>query len=317
MRRHLTGKVAWLTAITVVVGGMLAANASAEPSMGPLPVQFDFRDAVLGLLAPETPPPGANDWNCLPTPEHPHPVVLVNGTGLGMGNDWRAGAPFLKNNGFCVYTFNTGTPSWLPNGTPVYTLGDVTEQARDLAIMVDRVRAATGAAKVDVVGHSSGGGLVSLYYLNRLDGTEFVDKMIGISPSNHGTSLSTIVSLGRSLAPGAYNALGAAFPSLTQQALDSDIVEEIYGAGDTRPGVTYTTIVTRYDQTVTPYENQYLDGPRVTNITLQDGCPIDRSEHLSTLYNERVWRHVLNALDPDHPAPVPCIPVDPYWPGIR
>ena len=62
----------------------------------------------------------------------------------------------------------------------------------------------------------------------------------------------------------------------------------------------------------TPYTNQFLDGPNVKNILLQDSCALDRSEHLSIGFSERTWRFVVNALAPAEAKPVPCIRVYPY-----
>ena len=47
--------------------------------------------------------------------------------------------------------------------------------------------AATGARKVSMVGHSQGG-MMPRYYLKFLGGAGKVDDLIGLSPSNHGTS---------------------------------------------------------------------------------------------------------------------------------
>ncbi|MFD4441279.1 esterase/lipase family protein [Nocardia sp. NPDC058519] len=298
-----------------------AAAQPQEPVTGPLPVPFDLGAGILPAgLFPAQAPPGANDWNCRPSAEHPNPVVLGNSTSTSQAIAFQAGAPYLKNNGYCVFTFNYGNMAWLPGQVPLQALGDIRSSARELAVMVDRVLAATGAAKVDLVGHSQGGGIMPLYYLNVLGGDAKVDKMVGISPSNHGTTLSTIAFL-RSFIPPVgwwiYDGLGSVAPALTQQAIGDGLSTEVYGAGDTRPGVTYTTIVTKYDQIVTPYDQQYLSGPNVTNITLQDGCPADMSEHLATMYSERAWRFVLNALSPSTATPVPCMAVSPYFPNVR
>ena len=43
--------------------------------------------------------------------------------------------------------------------------------------------------------------------------------------------------------------------------------------GDTRAGVLYTTIASMNDEIVTPYTQQALSGPDVTNIVLQDHYP--------------------------------------------
>ena len=76
-------------------------------------------------------------------------------------------------------------------------------------------------------------------------------------------------------------------------------------AGDETPGsVDYTNIATRYDEVVTPYTSAFLaaDGNQVTNVTLQDDCPNDTSEHLRTPYDPPSIQIPLNALGRSGPA---------------
>ena len=58
-------------------------------------------------------------------------------------------------------------------------------------------------------------------------------------------------------------------------------------SGDETPGDRrYTNIVTRYDEVVIPYTSGYLAPTHaVTNVTLQDKCPNDTTEHLRTPYD--------------------------------
>jgi hypothetical protein len=86
-------------------------------------------------------------------------------------------------------------------------------------------------------------------------------------------------------------------------------------AGDTVPGVKYTVIATKYDEVVTPYRSAFLSGPNVTNITVQNGCLLDGSEHLALSYDRRALGYVLNALDPAHARPAPCALVLPLVGG--
>ena len=51
---------------------------------------------------------------------------------------------------------------------------------------VDQIRAATGAAKVDIVSHSMGG-LNTRYYLKNLGGQPEVDEWVSLGGPNHGT----------------------------------------------------------------------------------------------------------------------------------
>ncbi|WP_356902785.1 alpha/beta fold hydrolase [Arthrobacter sp. YD4] len=113
----------------------------------------------------EVSPPGANDWACKPTAEHPFPVILVPGTFESMAKNWASMAPALKSEGYCVYSLNYGST----NG--VDATGPIADSAAQLAPFVDAVLASTGAEKVDLVGHSQGG-MMPRYYMGFLDGAK-------------------------------------------------------------------------------------------------------------------------------------------------
>ncbi|WP_246023910.1 esterase/lipase family protein [Nocardia yunnanensis] len=313
---------AWLGVAALACGAANGgARASAEPVIhrGQFPVTFDVGTAIIPFFFPEQAPPGANDPGCVLTPDRPRPVILINGTGVNQAANWQVGAPLLRNNGYCVFTFNYGNPTWISE-IPVQAITDIRDGARQLAAEVDKVRALTGAGKVDLVGASQGGGVLPNYYINIAGGDRYVNTLIGLAPSNHGTTANGQVFLRKSFPPLGgvpFALLDALLPATTQQMIGSELMAQTYGQGDTRPGVTYTTLVTRYDEVVTPYTNQFLDGPNVSNIVLQDGCPDDYSDHLSINYSERAWRLVLNALDPEHATPVPCIPQGFLFPGIN
>jgi len=238
--------------------------------------------------AASPPPPGAN-LPCRPTAVHPEPVILVHGTAENMFDNWQAMSPALKAAGYCVYAFNYG--SFNGSGTlGIYGIGPIDRSAQELATEVDTVLAQTGAAKVDLVGHSQGG-MMPRYYLKNIDSSK-VDDLVGLSPSNHGTT-------NRFASP-----LGGPCPACAQQAAGSSFITQL-NAGDETPGaVDYTNIVTRYDEVVTPYTSGFLaaDGNAVTNITLQDKCPNDTSEHLRTPYDAPAIQITLNALGRSGPA---------------
>ncbi|MGX1502739.1 UNVERIFIED_CONTAM: hypothetical protein RKD43_001364 [Streptomyces graminofaciens] len=75
-------------------------------------------------------------------------------------------------------------------------------------------------------------------------------------------------------------------------------------------GVRYTVIATRYDEVVTPWRSQYLSGPNVRNVLLQDLCPLDLSEHVAIgVFDLIAYHEVANALDPAHATPTTCASV--------
>src|SRR5699024_1190628 len=161
---------------------------------------------------------GANDWDCTPTPDKPRPVILVNATFTTQALSYQAGAPLLKNAGYCVFTFNFGNPSGVAQ-LPVQAIGDLPGPGRELAGVVDPALAATGAEEVDLVGHSQGAGALPDYYINELGGADKVHSRVGLAPST-GTTLSTLVyfrSLVPMLGPALLGSTEAVFPALVQQ----------------------------------------------------------------------------------------------------
>jgi Lipase (class 2) len=150
--------------------------------------------------------------------------------------------------------------------------------------------AATGARKVSMVGHSQGG-MMPRYYMKFLGGAPLVDDLIGLVPSNHGTKNPLAVPA------------GVICPACAQQVFGSAFLTNL-NAGDETPGnASYTVVTTRYDEVVVPYLSAYLAAaPQVTNVTLQDRCPLDFSEHLAIIYDPVALRWVKNALGRSGPA---------------
>jgi triacylglycerol esterase/lipase EstA (alpha/beta hydrolase family) len=237
-----------------------------------------------------------------------------------MAYSWYTLSPLLHNLGYCVFALNYGQEpgrvAGLPGAVPPGGTGDIPTSAGQLATFVDQVLAQTGAPRVDIVGHSQGG-MMPRYYMRFLDGAKKVHTLVGLSPSNHGTTVNGLTNL-IDLVPGGAgrDGLGAGCGiACEQQLVGSPFMARLNGGGDTVPGVHYTNIETRYDQVVTPYTSAFLSGPEATNVDLQQQCPLDASEHLATPFDHIALRDVLNALDPPHAAAVTCSPVLPVLGG--
>lgn len=303
MRRTLKLSVAAVVSLAALV---LPATASAQ-----LPVIYN---GLLGYahVSPTASPPGANDWSCEPGAAHPRPVVLVHGTFADMSDSWQALSPLLVNHGYCVFALNYGAAGG-SGAVGIYGIGDIPTSAGELSAFVDKVLTATGAAKVDLVGHSQGG-MMPRYYLKNLGGAAKVATMVGLAPSNHGTTLDGIFTIAKYI-PGAEAFTGALCAACAQQSAGSSFLTALNSGGETVAGVNYTVIESRYDEVVTPYTSAFLSGSGVNNVDLQAQCPLDLGEHLSMPYDHIVDADVLTALDPAHPAHPLCTPVGPIVGG--
>ena len=155
-------RAAWIAAV------LAAVLAFAAPAGAQSPGEL--------YQTPGIPPPGANDFACVPDARHPHPVVLVHGTFGDMTVSWNALSPALVAEGYCVFALDLVRRGSAP----------VDESAAKLAAFVDEVLARTGAAKVSLVGHSQGG-MLGRYYVRYYGGLDKVDDVVGLAPSSHGT----------------------------------------------------------------------------------------------------------------------------------
>jgi triacylglycerol esterase/lipase EstA (alpha/beta hydrolase family) len=311
--------ISLICVLGLAAGGSVAAGPALARSGNPvingrapsaLPVNYDFATAFVATVAfPDAPPPGANDFSCQPSAAHPYPVILVHGTFENMNDNWQAASAVLVNHGYCVFAFNYGGAA---PADPIQGTGLIPASARQLAAFVRQVLAATGAAKVDIVGHSQGG-MMPRYYLRFLGGAAKVHTLVGLAPSNHGTTIDGLTTLTQTLGLlSVFSAgLSATCPSCKQQEAGSGFLARLNAGGDTVPGVHYTVIESKNDEVVTPYTSAFLSGPNVTDITLQDQCAADQSDHLEIAYDPVALADVLNALDPAHPVQVPCVPVLP------
>jgi triacylglycerol esterase/lipase EstA (alpha/beta hydrolase family) len=299
--RLLRMTAALVAALLCLAVGTASAGAS-------LPVIYNFQTAIAAsLVNPGGSPAGANEWGCKPSAAHPRPVVLVPGTFANMIDSFNALSPLLKNNGYCVFTLDYGG---LFAGQ-IGAYGPVAASAGELKTFVEKVRSNTGAAKVDIVGWSQGG-MMPRYYLKNLGGAANVNALVGLAPSNHGTTLDGIATLAGYF-PGAITVLESFCQACTDQLAGSSFLTSLNAGGDTVAGVTYTVIESKYDEVVTPYTSAFLSGASVTNTTLQNQCVLDLGDHLSMPYDHIADQDVLNALDPAHAKGSICSPI---LPGI-
>ncbi|GAB3416860.1 esterase/lipase family protein [Flindersiella endophytica] len=305
-----------MATVVLLAGSLTVGAAVPQAQAADAAERTRVVDAAVAIttsvLFPNADPPGANNWRCRPTKAHPRPVVLLHGTFFNSYANWGMVAPELAADGYCVFALNYGDE----HGIAVKGTAAVPQSATEVALFVDKVLQATGAEQVDIVGHSQGGGLLPRWYLKFEGGAGKVHSLVGMAPSNHGTTVDGIGALAEQL-----RVWGLAAPVLGQAAADQQVgsaVNRRLDAGyDTVSGVTYTTIVSRYDEVVTPYTNQFLTagpGARVTNVLLQDVCANEVSEHVAVAYDPVAMRLVRNALDPAHARKPDCGLVPPVLP---
>ena len=170
------------------------------------------------------------------------PIVFVHGWNSS-GSTWNTMASRFAANGYTAAQLD----KW--SYTTSQSNATTAAQLRD---EVNRVRAATGAAKVDIVSHSMGG-LSSRYYLKNLGGQSYVDEWVSIAGPNHGTSLASLC-----------------WQTSCQEMRAGSTFLANLNAGDETPGTTvrYGTWWSPCDEVINPDTSTILSG--ATNT--QTGC---------------------------------------------
>ncbi|GIF07897.1 lipase [Actinoplanes siamensis] len=220
------------------------------------------------------------------------PVILVHGTNGRSSCDWFTLAPLLANHGRDAYPFD-----WR-RARPGPDVSATHRHALELAAFVDEVRAATGAGRVDVVGHSWGA-VIARYLVSCLPGEPAagaVRSLVGLAPTYGGTTLHGLLRHPHRLPANLRRWLDAKIPTWREQLPGSAVLAAINGAPPA-PEVRFTTVVTRYDQMVTPYTASLTAVPGAEQVVLQDHARRAVVGHLGILHHPAALSQVLRALD--------------------
>ncbi|MCT1433667.1 esterase/lipase family protein [Dietzia maris] len=301
-------------ALVVVAPGPAAPAPTAAAAPTPTTDQVPWRwwdGAAYQLTHGLADPPGLNRDDCRPSARHPVPVILVHGTGLNGGNSWATLGAALAAEGYCVWAPTVGAPPG-PGGEPG-SVGGVDSltgvSAPQLAAEIDRVRALTGAAEVDLVGHSQGAIIASYVTATaRADAVRTV-VTLGADPARSGDGPPEFVT----------DLLGVLSPDTARQDAEATLAWLGEDGVPFARGVRYVAVSSDYDEltgpVVAPEVPDFVD---LDVVRLQDGCEVDRSGHLTVLASPRAVDLVIDALggprgpdggEPTDPPPR-CVPAD-------
>lgn len=220
---------------------------------------------------------GLNDDACKPAAAHPYPVVLVHGRGgdvLGFG----ALVDALSGAGYCVFGENYGQVGGSgPNG-----LDHLTVSAAEIAAFVQHVRAVTGAARVDVIGHSAGTGVLDNFILAR-GGASQVYRLVSFGGLHHPyahVGASGFVDSELFL-PNLILAARRVDPNVTAQQIITNALALYAGAGGSLAGVDVTTATSNFASDL--FDPDYWKA-------LQGGLSEPPATFLRVSSGDRTWR---------------------------
>jgi triacylglycerol esterase/lipase EstA (alpha/beta hydrolase family) len=251
------------------------------------------------------PSSGFDNWACKPSAAHPEPLVLLHGLGGNGPGNYSYLGPYLAAKGYCAFTLTYGQAS---PAIPVGGTVSVVQSSAEIEAFIDRVRQATGAAKVDIIGHSEGG-FQSIYGPKVRGYAAKVAKVVALAPPTHGTSFGGLVSVGdylglRPLVDQVLRQFGC--PACDEIIVGGSAVNRLTTGPIAQAGVKYTVIASRFDALVTPHETSFIREPGVRNEFVQDTCPLDPVGHVGLAFDPTVAQLVANALDPAHTSRVSC-----------
>jgi hypothetical protein len=262
-----------------------AATAQAAGEPGP-PLETTDGDLVAALSCPAA----------FAHPEQPA-VLLVHGTGSTPEESWSWNwVEVLPAAGFDVCTVEL----------PGYALVDIQLSSEYVVYAVRRMHVLTGQP-ISIIGHSQGT-LQPRWALRWWDDVrEIVDDYISMAGPHHGIAFAeTCVTL-----------QGCA-EAMWQMRSDSRFLDAL-NAGDETPGaVSYTSLYTDDDESITPVTTAELDG--AVNVRIQALCPNREVGHGGFLHDAVVFALVIDALT--HPGPADPARVTPatcgesHMPGI-
>jgi hypothetical protein len=234
------------------------------------------------------------------------PVLLVPGTGGDPKQNYSwSWEPALTN---------LGIP-WCAVTLPDHTQGDV-QIAGEYVVNAIRTMYARSGRRISIVGHSQGGMLPRWSLRWWPDTRSMVDDDIGMAATNHGTTQAS------------FACSSSCSPADWQQSDKSNFIAALNSYQETFPGISYTEIYTHTDEIVQPNSNDqgsssvHGGGGEITNVAIQDVCPLDLTEHLGIgTQDNTAWALALDALSHPGPAVPSNVPqstcLDLLMPGIN
>lgn len=238
-----------------------------------------------------------NNYACKST-THPNPVVLMHGLGATYYEDINELEANLQSNGFCTFSITYGAYPQFPY---VGGLRPIADSAAELGAFIKTVQSKTGAAKVDIVGHSEGA--FQALYVPKFEAgvSAIVDKIFAIAPPTHGTTFAGLYqfsyvggNLTRALTADILNTVGCA--ACNELLPDGVAVKALDDGPIVQPGNSVTILTSKYDELVTPTTTSFVQEAGVTNIYVQDFCPKDPVGHIGEAYDMNVWALVVSVL---------------------
>jgi triacylglycerol lipase len=165
------------------------------------------------------------------------PILFVHGYSEN-GSLWNTMISKFQADGWTAAELNT----WTYN-----TSQSNATTAQQVATKVSQIRAATGAARVDLITHSMGG-LSTRYYTKNLGGASYVDDWVSLGGPNHGTTTAWACS---------WNEVSC------QEMLPGSAFLNALNSGTETPGapsVHYGTWWSPCDEIINPHESVLLNG---------------------------------------------------------
>ena len=293
--------ISCLVGILGILTTALAQNAGATPERG-YPVAYGQSSAINAALSDwNGNPPGANDWSCQPTAEHPDPVVLIPSVVESAALNWHTVAPYLKNDGYCVFAINYGRTPYIAPG--LNGLGNLRNAAGELARFVAKVRAISGAKKVDLVGHVQGG-LVGRFYIQLLGGADSVSRVALLSSPLTNDLADKIRTLG--LPKSFFDSVETVIPPGLMHGNPyawENLNDDHNGL---HPGIQYTEITSRADEFYAFGAYALPPQPNARLALVEDYCASERPTQLAIPYSKTAVALIGRALNPNQDKPISC-----------
>ena len=181
-----------------------------------------------------------------------NPIIIVHAV-VESGADSQDLANSLRRDGWEVFT-----PT-----KPAHGMTGVEINARSLASEVARVQALTGAAQVDLIGHSQGG-LDIRWYSQVMEGARNVGRIITLDSPHHGVASYYMKLKNFVEGLGFYHLVPSGLLELVQ---GSAMLRRLAAAPLTTDDPPFTSIYSAdWDQVVTPVSSPVLEGAR--NVAL-------------------------------------------------